>query len=173
MASLPRRIVLTGSESTGKTTLAAALAARLGTIWVPEYAREYAASRGGVLTVADLEPIARGQLAAEEAALGARGGPIVFDTDLLSTSVYGRYYYGATVPWIEAAIDRYPPSRYLLCEVDLPWTADGIRDLPGARGAVQAAFVEALERRHLPYRVVTGRGPDRLRAALAALEERT
>ncbi len=61
-ADLPTRVVVTGSESTGKTTLAAELAAALGTRWVPEFAREYARQAQRVLTADDVSPIARGQL---------------------------------------------------------------------------------------------------------------
>lgn len=171
MAPLPRRIVLTGSESTGKTTLAAGLAERLGTIWVPEFAREYAEARGGVLSAADLEPIGRGQRATELAALTARDGPVVFDTDLVSTALYGRYYYGLVVPWIEQAIAGYPPSRYLCCDVDLPWEPDGVRDRGDDRARLNALFRATLEERGLWYRVIRGAGPERIENAILALEE--
>jgi len=167
----PRRIVVTGSESTGKTTLAADLAVALGTIWVPEHARAYAEARGGILTAADVEPIGRGQWAAETAALASRAGTVVFDTDLLSTAVYARHYYGMTVAWIEAAIQAYPPSLYLLCDIDLPWEADGIRDRGEARAAMHAAFRAALEGRGFRYAVVRGTGPARLAGAVAAIRE--
>jgi len=61
------RIVVIGSESTGKTTLAAQLAQAMGTLWVPEYSRVYAEQVQRMLTAADVEPIARGQVAAENA----------------------------------------------------------------------------------------------------------
>jgi NadR type nicotinamide-nucleotide adenylyltransferase len=169
LTGLPRRIVVTGSEATGKTTLAAELAAALGTIWVPEYSREYAAARGGILTAADVEPIARGQRAAEEAALATTAGVVVFDTDLVSTAVYARHYYGVTVAWVEEAIRGYPSGLYLLCDIDLPWTADGIRDRGEAREAIQVEFTAALERRGLRFAVIRGLGRDRLAAAMAAI----
>ncbi len=165
----PRRIVVTGSESTGKTTLAAELAGALGTDWVPEYAREYAAARGGLLTAADVEPIARGQRAREEAALAARAGVVVFDTDLLSTAVYARHYYGTTVGWVEAVLRGYPPSLYLLCDIDLPWEADGIRDQGEARAAMHEKLRAALEARGFRFALVQGTGPGRLASALAGV----
>ena len=161
------RVVLAGAESTGKTTLAAALAGRLGTIWVPEYAREYAEARSGVLTAADVEPIARGQQEAERKALAETPGPVVFDTDLLSTAVYARHYYGITVPWIEAAIAGYPRSLYLLCDLDLGWTADPVRDRAEARAVIQGKFAAALAGREVA--IVSGSGEARLERALAAV----
>ena len=68
----PRRIVVTGSESTGKTTLARQLAERLGARWVPEQSREYAARVGRPLTAGDVEAIANEQIAAEDAAIAKK-----------------------------------------------------------------------------------------------------
>lgn len=167
MAAIPR-VVLTGSESTGKTTLASRLAAHYGTAWVPEFARTYAAERGGVLSADDVEPIARGQAAAEAAAIGH--GLLILDTDLLSTAVYARHYYDRRVDWLEAAIGRQP-TLYLLCDIDLPWEADGIRDRGEDRDRMQELFRRALAERSLPFAVVSGLGPARLARAITATDQ--
>ena len=170
MAPVPRRIVLTGSESTGKTTLAEGLAGHFGTLWVPEFSREYAESKGGVLTAADVEPIARGQAAAEQAALaGHSGGFVVFDTDLVSTVVYARHYYGTVPSWIEATIRRYPPALYLLCLIDLAWVADGVRDRPASRLAIHTAFQDTLSEFGLMAAQIQGTGAARLASAIDAV----
>ena len=169
MASIPRRIVLTGSESTGKTTLAEGLASHFGVPWVPEFSRTYAEARGGVLTAADVEPIARGQFAAEAAAL-ASGGPVVFDTDLLSTVVYARHYYGKVPVWVGQAVRRYPRSLYLLGDIDLSWVSDGIRDRPADRAAMQDRFWDALREFGIEAVVIGGSGPDRLAQAIDAVD---
>ena len=163
------RLVLTGSESTGKTTLARALAAHYHTSWVPEFARGYAEQRKGLLTAADVEPIAWGQLAAEDAAEG-KGGVVVLDTDLLSTIVYARHYYEVVPSWLETALGGSPPSFYLLCDIDLPWVADGVRDRGDEREKIHRLFRKALEKRDLPFELVTGTGPARLTAAVAAAD---
>ena len=168
MASIPRRIVLTGSESTGKTTLAEGLARHFGVPWVPEFSRGYAEARGGVLTAADVEPIARGQCAAETAAL-AGGGPVVFDTDLQSTAVYARHYYGEVPLWVGRVIRQYPRSLYLLCDIDLPWISDGVRDRPADRAAMQARFWEALREFGIEAVTIRGSGPNRLAQAIDAV----
>jgi len=168
VASITRRIVLTGPESTGKTSLARELAGHLGVAWVPEFSRSYAELRRGLLTAADVEPIARGQLAAEEAAM-AGPGPIVLDTDLVSTAVYARHYYGESPAWIEAVIRRYPPSLYLLCQVDLPWVADAIRDRPADREAMEEVFRATLQNLGLEPVSIAGLGPDRLARVIEAV----
>ncbi|HYO74949.1 MAG TPA: ATP-binding protein, partial [Thermoanaerobaculia bacterium] len=87
------RICLIGPESTGKTTSAERLARELGAAYVPEFARRYAEPRGNQLSAADVEPIARGEIANIERAAGMPR--VVFDTDLISTVVFARHYYGA------------------------------------------------------------------------------
>jgi NadR type nicotinamide-nucleotide adenylyltransferase len=170
VAPLPTRIVLIGGESTGKTTLAAALAERYRLPWVPEFARDYATSRAGQLTVDDVEPIARGQLAAEDAALRRSPGGLILDTDLLSTWVYAHHYYGEAPAWLASAVTRRVGGLYLFCDIDLPWIADVARDRGERRAEIQAAFRAELERRSLTFAGVRGVGSARLEAALAAIE---
>ena len=88
------RVVLTGSESTGKTTLAEELARHYDAELVPEFVRGFAEARGGMIEFGDHGPIARGQMALEDEHI-ARGGDVLMqDTDLLSTVVYCRHYFG-------------------------------------------------------------------------------
>ena len=100
------RIAVTGSESTGKTTLARDLADHFGVLWVREQSRSYAERVRHALTAEDVSPIASEQIAAEDAALveAARRGDrwLFLDTDLVSTVVYARHYYGSCPSWIEA-----------------------------------------------------------------------
>lgn len=172
------RIVVTGGESTGKTTLAAALAKALGSLWVPEYSRTYAEQVGRALTSADVEPIARGQVAVEDAAIerwraqfGPRrdAPPLVLDTDLVSTTVYAEHYYGACPEWIMAAARERLGELYLLCEPDLPWEADGVRDQPAARRQLHEAFGRRLREMEAQVESVSGVGEKRVRSAMAAV----
>jgi NadR type nicotinamide-nucleotide adenylyltransferase len=141
-----KRVVLTGSESTGKTTLAVQLARAHGAPVVPEYARRYVAGRGALLTADDVEPIARGQMALEDEAEASRPALLFKDTDLVSTVVYARHYYGACPPWIEAAARSRLADLYLLLHPDVPWVADGAyRDLPSVRWEIHDRFRRTLD----------------------------
>ncbi len=168
---MTRRIVVTGSESTGKTTLARDLAAALGTVWIPEYARDYATVRHGVLTVDDVEPIGRGQAAREDAAIALLPADrdIVLDTDLVSTMIYGEHYYDSCPPWVQEQAVLRRGDLYLLSATDLPWEADGVRDQPLARRELQQKFAARLEALGATVLPVEGTGARRLQSALAAV----
>jgi len=172
-----RRIVVTGGECTGKTTLAKELAARWGTAWVAEAAREVALQRRVALGPEDVPVIARTHVRlANEACRAAEesGRALVFlDQDLLSTVVYARHYYGSCPPWIERLAAERVGDLYLLCHPDLPWSADGVRDRPEARAEIHALFQAALAAAGARVANVTGRGSEREALAAAAVAELT
>jgi len=172
------RVVVTGGESTGKTTLAMQLAVALSTTWVPEFSRTYAEQLQRPLTSDDVSAIASGQRAAEDAAIeawtsvhdpNADWPPLILDTDLVSTTVYAEHYYGACPSWIvEAARERLAPL-YLLCEPDLPWLPDGVRDRPEARRQLHRSFLDRLHDFGAHVVPVAGAGANRLEVALAGV----
>ena len=166
----PFVVVVTGSECTGKTTLARELADWFGAPWSPEFAREYLDRKGAPLDASDVEPIARGQLAGEDGALARSGGVLVKDTDLVSTVVYAHHYYGACPSWIErAAADRLG-DLYLLMHPDVPWLADGLqRDRPADRTLLHGLFEERLRRLGARVVDVAGDWPARRARAVSAV----
>lgn len=169
-----QRIVVTGSEATGKSTLARRLAAHFGVPTTEEYARIYAERVQRPLTAADVEPIARGQAeletAAERHALARGARWIVLDTDLVSTVVYATHYYGACPEWIVDTARQQLGVHYLLLAPDLPWTPDGIRDRSDQRERLHHAFRSWLDRFAARVTEVAGSGEVRLSQALRALE---
>ena len=164
------RIVVTGSESTGKTTLARDLAAHFSALWVPEQARAYAERVKRELTAEDVSPIASEQIAAEDAVFAEairRDVRWVFlDTDLVSTVVYARHYYGTCPAWIEAEARARLGKLYLLSDIDIPWTPDAVRDRPQARDALMAEFRTSLGEFGARACSVRGVGESRIAAAL-------
>ena len=177
-AALPAVTVL-GPESTGKTTLAAELARRLGAALSGEAAREYARALGGArpLGPGDVLPIARAQIELQDAA-DARAtvegrGLAVRDTDLVSTTAYAWWYYRLREPWLDDAARARRARHYLLCDVDLPWAPDPVRDPSmahaGTRGAALAMFVDELARHGCAWSWVRGAGEARTEQALRAL----
>ena len=170
MESLARKVVLIGSECTGKTTLAAELARHYGAVWLPEYVRGYAESKGAPLDAGDVEPIARGQVAAQDAALERARSLLLLDTDLLSTVVYAEHYYGSCPAWISALAVARRADLYLLCDIDVPWTSDPQRDRPHAREAMQALFHRALTSRGFRFVEIRGGRLERFRTARVTID---
>ena len=167
---LARRVVLTGSESTGKTTLTADLARHYDAVWVPEYVRSYAAWKGSPLDAGDVEPIALAQMAVQDAALLRARGLLLLDTDLLSTAVYARHYYGWCPDWVTQAVLARRADLYLLCDIDIPWAADPQRDRPHEREQLQGLFDAALRSRHFPVIRIRGSRQERFHAARTAID---
>lgn len=166
------RVVLTGSESTGKSTLAGRLAAHYGARLVPEFVRGYAEVRGGVIELSDHGPIARGQMALEDehVARAAPDGLVVQDTDLLSTVVYCEHYFGVCPAWIAETATTRRPDLYLLCEIDVEWVADGVRDRGHMREEMQRLFRDAVAQSGAPFAVITGAADERLLRATEVID---
>lgn len=165
-----KRIVLTGSESTGKTTLSAQLAAHYGVEFVPEFVREFAALTGAPIAMSDHGPIARGQMALEDEYAARAGSLLIQDADLLSTVAYCDHYFGTCPQWIEETAIARRPGLYLLAEIDIPWVADGIRDRGDRRDEMHAVFVATLKRLEAPYVTVNGLGEERLQSAIKIID---
>ena len=162
------RVCLTGPESTGKSELAEQLRAELGWSVVDEYAREYALRVDRDLTVDDVEPIARGEIAS----LDAAAPPVILDTDLVSTVVYARYYYGSCPEWIVEEARRRRADLYLLMDTDVPFRKDAVRDASAEREDLFDAFRRAMDEFELRWSIVSGTPQERLRRALGLLSSR-
>ena len=169
-----QHVVLTGSESVGKTTLAAELGAHYHALVVPEFVRGYAEQKGAALGFTDVEPIARGQMQLTDehtAQAMARGDRLlIHDTDLVSTLVYSRHYYGQCPPVVETEAVRRRAALYLLLDIDVPWIADGVRDRGEQRAEVHRLFVDTLERLRAPYVTVRGNWSARRVSAIRAID---
>ncbi len=164
MAALGTRVCLIGPECTGKTTLAERLAEHFGVPWVPEFAREYASRVARPLTVDDVEPIARGQMALEDAA--PFDSLVILDTDLISTVVYATHYYGQCPEWIKTAARARRSDLYLLTDIDVPFIADSLRDSAAPRETLYDKFAETLKDYEANVVPITG---ERLETAITQL----
>lgn len=167
---MTRQICLHGAESTGKSTLAPRLAARLGARVVPEYGRAYCEAHGTDLDERDLIAIFEGHVASTQVALAQNPAWLISDTDPLMTQAWAIMLLGRRLPQIDAwdAV----ADLYLVPAMDLPWQEDGTRlfGSDSARRQFMDVALGELERRNLPWAWVEGEGDARLDSALAAIQ---
>ncbi len=171
-----RIVCAVGPESTGKTTLCRALAARFEVPWLAEYAREYLRDRPAYGAL-DVAAIAREQarrearLLAATAATGTVAGGVILDTDLTVIRVWWREKFGPPPGWLEDALVAQAPRLYLLCQPDLPWEPDPLRESPADLRRLYGEYRRLLIERQWPFVEIGGSGEARLLAAIAAARD--
>jgi NadR type nicotinamide-nucleotide adenylyltransferase len=165
-----KKVVLTGSESTGKTELAQRLGGHFNAPVSVEFVREFAAGRTEPLGFADHGPIAKGQIAAEDAAIAKARDLVILDTDLVSTVVYCEHYFGRVPQWIDTEAAARAGQLYVLLEPDVPWHADGVRDRGERRDEMHALFRAKLQALRLKVVAIRGDRNERFARAVQAIE---
>ena len=170
-------VSLVGGESTGKSTLAAALGAALPAVVVDETLRRFVTDRGRVPTVGEQRAvmttqIARETAAMEEAALAGRPW-VVSDGGALMPAVYSIVYYRDDSLLDTALAHHRGCALTVLCASDFAWQSDeGQRDGPQARDEAQQVLLGLAGRRDLPLLTASGSIDDRVAQVVAALEQR-
>ncbi len=168
-----KKIVIIGPESTGKSTLAAGLAAHYKTSWVPEYAREYLTQNGTDYSFEDLLYIARMQLKSEDEYAASEKSKLLFiDTDMYVMKVWCEFVFDKCHQWILDKIAERTYDLYLLCNTDLPWTADLLREYPDPepRQSLFHMYKDILVNQQVPWKEITGASTGRLEQAIAAVD---
>lgn len=144
---LAKKVAIIGAESTGKTTLAARLAERYGTVWTPEFGREYC-ERNDIhsLTPQDLYEIAVEQAKLEDGFAARSNGLLFCDTDLMVTRAWCQHLCGSVHPGIAELERERRYDLHLLTSLEVAWRNDGTRVCgePGVREWFHARFVEEL-----------------------------
>jgi NadR type nicotinamide-nucleotide adenylyltransferase len=177
-----KKIVVLGPESTGKSTLCAALAKQYDTIWCPEYARQYLHENGTKYNYEDLLTVAKGQLAGEDEAIadaliakhnGKAIDKIIIDTDMYVMKVWCEYVFNNCHTYILEQINERKYDAYILCDIDLPWTADEMREYPDAapRKELFTIYKEILINQNTPWGIVSGLGEQRTQNAIQLIEQ--
>ncbi len=165
---LPKKIVVIGPESTGKSTLCEQLAENFKTEWVPEFARKYLLALGRPYNYDDLLIIARGQLEAEDLMSTAAKNPLIFiDTDMYVMKVWCEFVFGKCHPFILDEIVRRKYDSYLLCNTDLPWVADELREYPDleSRERLYHIYRDLMINQQTPWTEISGDYDQRLNLA--------
>lgn len=188
-----KKIVVLGPESTGKSYLCAQLAAHYQTQWVPEFARDFLLTNGKAYTQEDLFTIAVGQLASEDTAIESVQSakiatvatfiepshnpekpfyPLLIDTDMYVMKVWSEIVFNQCDNRILNAIAQRSYDLYLLCNTDLPWVADELREYPDLekRQTIFQYYKDAMLNQPVPFVIISGNYEERFATALAAIE---
>ena len=167
------KIVITGPESTGKSTIAKGLAKHFDTVWVEEYLRGFAEnkySKNQKLIYSDNLIIAKGQIELEEKAMGKANKFIFCDTDILQTIIYSIEYYNKVQPELEQLLESNNADLYLLLNLDIAWQEDPLRDKPNKREDIYNLIERTLIKYNKKYIVIKGKDENRLHNSIQAIK---
>ncbi len=168
------RIVITGPESTAKSTLSEQLAKYFDGIFYPEYARKYLEEKSSTYSYDDVVNIAKGQLQQYKYSEVNTSGFYFFDTWLIITKVWFEWIYKKYPDWLEAEIQNCSIDLYLLCKPDIPWKPDPLRENGGEqRIQLFNTYKEELIKRNENFIEIGGLGEDRIQNAVKAVKEYT
>ena len=145
------KIVITGPESSGKTTLCKALSSHFNLPFAKEYAREYLQLLSRDYNQSDLTEIAKGQLQAENEMQ-------LLDTDLVTLKIWSKYKYNSCDKWILDKIEKQKSKNrfYLLCKPDIAWKPDPLRENPRERMNIFKLYKDELNNLEHDYVIIEG-----------------
>ncbi len=162
------KIIVTGPESSGKTTLCKALSEHYNLPFTKEFAREYLTDLGKNYLQEDLLEIAKGQLENEQL-INNNQQISLHDTDLITLKIWSDYKYGNCTNWILEQIKKQKVENrfYLLCKPDLKWNYDPLRENPTDRNELLEIYKQELE--NLGHKFLIIKGEDRNEQAIEIL----
>lgn len=172
MTRQPKIIVLTGAESTGKSTLAEKLAKSLGVPFVPEIARDYIEKLNRKYTYEDVEEIAKIQVRQLEEMKKSDSQFLILDTWLIITKIWFEIVFNRKPGWLDDIIRGTKIDLFLVCDIDIPWIPDPVRENGGEkRVALHNKYIETIKAFGFPHKIVSGNHRQRFQNALNYIHE--
>lgn len=159
---------LYGPESTGKSVMAETLSKHYNTVWVSEVAREMITSND--FSREDIIEIGRAQTERIFQQKKKANKLLICDTDLITTQIYSRQYLKVVPPILYQMENMMKYDHYFLFDIDVPWVADGMRDLSEKREEMFNVFKQELERRRIDYTLVQGNWEQRLACVIKKID---
>ena len=168
----PKIIVITGAESTGKTTLTKRLADHFNAPFMPEIAREYVENLNRNYTFSDVETIARMQVELFNKIIKNDTRYIFIDTWLVVTKIWFEFVYNKTPDWLVKEMELTKIDLFLVCDTNLPWVYDPVRENGGAnREILQDKYIQNISNLGFNYEIISGIDDERLNNAIQFINE--
>lgn len=163
-------IAITGAESTGKSTLATELGQHYNVPFELEFARDYVRGIENKYTFSDVEIIAQKQIEQYNNLMSAGHKLVILDTWLLITKVWFDVVYKKVPDWLEQSIQNSRIDLFLVCDTDLPWVADDVRENGGEeRLKLQTRYLNEIKNYGFPYKIISGAGSERTQNAISCV----
>lgn len=164
--------MITGAESTGKSTLTEQLAHHFNGLSIPEIARTYVEQLGRKYTYDDVEKIAKLQIAQLNEMKSKSTEFIFVDTWLIITKVWFEFVYSKAPKWLNHEILNTKIDLFLVCDTDLPWIADPVRENGGeTRNVLQELYIRNITDFGFSLKIVSGTDKARLFNAIKFVNE--
>ena len=166
-----KTFVITGPESTGKSTLARKLKEFYDCTLVDEYARSFINQLDRPYQYHDLLTIAKGQWKLFQQSAKTNPNILICDTSLLTIKVWSEDKFGKCDPWIEQYITKENIFMYILCDIDVPWVYDDQREDAHRREELKYLYLEELKRLNTNYTILSGSYESRLQTAVEIIDQ--
>jgi len=158
-----QRIVVLGAESTGKSTLAAALAKHYRTTWVPEYLRTFVELHQRTPRADEQFMIATTQRQHEADSESLANRFLFCDTSPLMTAIYSEHYFGSVDTALASLAAQYDYAATIVTAPTMPWRPDGLqRESDDVRQHIHTHLIRVLHDTNIAYRMIDGDVEDRV-----------
>lgn len=172
MKTQPKIIVITGAESTGKSTLTEMLANHFNAPFVPEIARQYVEKLNRRYTFEDVETIAKKQVGQLAQLKNSDSSYIFADTWLIVTKIWFELVFKKEPDWLFREIEKTKIDLFLVCNIDIPWIADPVRENGGEkRKFLHEKYMETISDFNFKYKIVSGQNEKRFANAVQFIKE--
>lgn len=167
-----RTIIITGAESTGKSLLTQGLAKHFQVPFIPEFARNYIENLGRKYNYRDVELIAKNQIQQLNEFKQSNIPWIFSDTWLVITKIWFEEVFAKVPGWLDSEIKKTEIDLFLVCDTDLPWEPDSVRENGGEKRLyLQQRYIETIDHYGFDFKIITGKNKTRLQNAIKQLKQ--
>jgi NadR type nicotinamide-nucleotide adenylyltransferase len=164
------KVAITGPESTGKSLLTETLANHYKTVFTKEYAREYLEKTKGKYALDDLKIMATEQIKRQNFDIKRANRLYFADTEMIVFKVWHEVKYDYVPNWLKEKLTQQEFDLYLLCDIDIPWVFDPLREHPEQREFLMEKYKATFREYKLSYELISGKNIRRIKDAINCID---